>query len=511
MSKEVQKPGNDNWEKSESGGRFIRDIVIVAALLAGGFGYYYKTSQAKAEADKAAKVAKDLLLKDDPKAYAAAEARLKDVLKIDGSHGYSLAALAELNAILYVEHNVADRKAAANEFVTKAVAEHTSTAEEYAAKAMLLTADGKAEEAEKFLTSEVLDKGAGGARIYAALGEALREQGKIEEARRAFKAAFDADWRNPRFAQLIGESYLEEGDATNALAYFAKGLQSNSEHLGCVIGAARSRIRAGTGLKEAADGIAATLGRDAELTPALKARALVAKAELELFEQKFDDAIATAQNAAQVDPTFPWAFAVKAKAEALKKDPNAIASYDKAIAADKFAGAFYFDAARSLLVAGLDQTKALSYLESYPLKKDDKYFLEYGNALRSVGKLDEALTQYDLGIKENEVNGTLYVMKGAILREQKKLDEAEKAFEAAQAANEFNPDLYVEKAMLRFDKKEYEQGMQEYATALTQWRQARASREQLTAAIAGVKELLVKAGQKQYAGVWETEASELIR
>ncbi|WP_373045518.1 tetratricopeptide repeat protein [Vulgatibacter sp.] len=511
MSKDVRKPGSDNWEKSETGGRFIRDVVIVAAVLAGGFGWYYTSSQKKAEADKTAKVAKDLLLKDDPKAYAQAEAKLKEVLALDSSHGYSLAALAELNAILYVDHNVGDRKGAASEFVAKAVAEKTSTAEEYAAKAMMMTAEGKAAEAEKFLTAEVLDKGAGGARIYAALGEALRAQGKLEEARRAFKAAFDADWRNPRFAVLIGESYLEEGDATNALAYFSKGLQSNSEHLGSMLGAARARIANGAGLKEAGDAIKSAMEREAELTPSLKARALVAKAELELFEQKVDDAIATAHAAAQADATDPWSFAVKAKAEASKKDANAITSFEKAIAADAYVAAFYFDAAKYLLAAELDSAKAISFLEQYPLKKDDKYFLEFGNALRRTGKLDDALAKYELGIKENEVNGALYVAKGSILREQSKFDEAEKAFEAAQAAQEFNPDLYVEKAMLRFAKKEYEQGMQEYATALTQWRQAKASREQLTAAIAQVKDLLAKAGQRQYAQVWETEATQLIR
>ena len=513
MSKDVQKPGSDNWEKSETGGRFIRDVVIVAAVLAGAFGWYYKTSQNKAAADKTAKVAKDLLLKDDPVAYAQAETKLKEVLSnFDASHGYSLAALAELNAILYVEHNVEDRKAAASDYVAKAVAAKTSTAEEYAAKAMMLVADGKAAEAEKFLTAEVIDKNAGGARIYAALGEALRVQGKLEESRRAFKAAFDADWRNPRFATLIGESYLEEGDAANALAYYSKGLQSNSEHLGSMIGAARARIANRQGLKEAGDAIKAALEREADMTPNLKARALVARAELEFFEQKFDEAIATAQSAAQTDPSFAWSFAVSARAQAAKNDAAAAAaSYDKAIAADGYVGAFYYDAARTLLAAGFDVEKSLAYLQKYPLKKDDKYFYEYGNALRVAGKIEDALAQYELGIKENEVNGKLYVAKGSILRQQEKYDEAEKAFEAAQIAQEFNPELYVEKAMLRFAKKEYEQGMQEYATALSQWRQAKVSREQLTQAIAGVKELLTKAGQRQYAQVWETEATQLIR
>ena len=53
--------------------------------------------------------------------------------------------------------------------------------------------------------------------------------------------------------------------------------------------------------------------------------------------------------------------------------------------------------------------------------------------------------------------------------------------------------------------------MQEYATALTQWRQSRVSREQLTNYIAGVKDLLTRAGQRQYAQIWESEATNLIR
>src|SRR4051812_1821271 len=36
MSKDVRKPGSDNWEKSETGGRFVRDVIIVGAILAGG-------------------------------------------------------------------------------------------------------------------------------------------------------------------------------------------------------------------------------------------------------------------------------------------------------------------------------------------------------------------------------------------------------------------------------------------------------------------------------------------
>lgn len=512
--KDVRKAsGGDNWEKSETGGRFIRDIVIVAVVLAGGFGWYWKRSENSAAANKTAKAAQELLLKDTPASYEAARAKLQEVLdQYDGSHAYSLAALAELNAILVGEHKMADRKSDAETYTTRAIDNQTNIAEQYAARALLMVADGKAAEAERYLNDDVIEKGGGGAKIYAALAHALRAQGKLDEARRALKGAVDADWRNPRFAQLIGESYLEDGDGTNALAYFSKGLASNSEHFGSQIGAARARILMGNGLKEAGEAIQAVLAKESELSPGLKSQALLAKAELLLFEQKFDEAIATADQAAQVDPSLAWSFAVKAKAHALKRDP-ALASteFDKAIAADPWVPAFYFDAARYLVGAGDDGTRALAFFEKFKGKKDDRFFLEHGNALRNLGRFDEAIARYDEAIKVNELNGQVYLNKGAALRQQKKFADAEKAFEAAKAAQEFFPELYVERAMLMFDRKEYESGMQEYANALTQWRQAKQSRERLTAAIAEVKDLLTKAGQKQYAQVWEKEAADLIR
>lgn len=512
--KDVRKAsGGDNWEKSETGGRFIRDIVIVAVVLAGGFGWYWKRSENSAAANKTAKAAQELMLKDTPASYEAARAKLEEVLQqYDSSHGYSLAALAELNAILVEEHKMADRKGDADEYTRKAIENQTNIAEEYAARAMLMVAEGKAAEAEKYLTDDVIEKGGGGAKIYAALAHALRAQGKLDEARRALKGAVDADWRNPRFAQLIGESYLEDGDGTNALAYFSKGLSANSEHFGSQIGAARARILMGNGLKEAGESIEAVLGKDSELSPGLKSQALLAKAELLLFEQKFDEAIASADQAARLDPSLSWSFTVTAKAHALKKDTAAAATgFEKAIAADPFVPAFYYDGARYLIAAGDDGSRALTFFEKFKGKKDDRFFLEYGNAYRNLGRFDDAIAQYDEAIKLNEVNGPVYLNKGAALRLQKKFADAEKAFEAAKAAQEFFPDLYVERAMLMFDRKEYESGMQEYATALTQWRQAKQPRERLTAAIAEVKDLLTKAGQKQYAQVWEREAGDLIR
>jgi len=518
MSDKVSRSGPTN---NQSGVKMIRDVLIVALVLGGGFYWYFNKTENSKAANKTAAEAKNLLLRDNPADYREAEAKLKEVLaKYDSSHGYSMAALAELEAILWGENHVTDRRAGAEEYVAKAMKANPGIAEQYAAKALVMTFDGDAAGAEAFLKDEVLEKGGGGPRILAAFGQAQRAQGKLEESRRAFKLAIDADWRNARFAQLIGESYLEEGDGANALAYFQKGLAANSDHYGCQLGAARARLMRGEQIKEATDAIERAM-KATDLTPALKARALVAQAELRLYEQKVDEAIASAAEAATADPSFPWAYAVKARALALKGSAEAVADFDKAIGADKYIAAFYFDAAVALASTG-DATRAVTYLDKYPLKKDDQYFLKYGHVLRALGKLDEAIVKYDEAIKENQTNADAYLAKGGILvaqgaaeaapaEKQKKFEEAQKVLETAIIAREFNPPVYVQMAEIHFQKKEWEEGLQRYATALSQWRTQKMPREELTAKIEDVKQRLLSARERQYAQAWESEATNLIR
>ncbi|HWV38976.1 MAG TPA: tetratricopeptide repeat protein [Vulgatibacter sp.] len=518
MSDKVSRSGPTS---NQSGVKMIRDVLIVAIVLAGGFYWYYNKTENSKAANKTAAEAKNLLLRDNPADYAEAEAKLREVLeKYDSSHGYSIAALAELEAILWGENHLSERKAAAEEFVAKAMKANPGIAEQYAAKALLMTFDGDAAGAEAFLRTEVIEKGGGGPRILAAFGQAQRAQGKLEDARRAFKLAIDADWRNARFAQLIGESYLEEGDGANALAYFQKGLAANSDHYGCQLGAARARLMRNEQIKEATDAIERAL-KATDLTPALKARALVAQAELRLYEQKVDEAIASATEAAQADPAFAWAYAVKARALALKGDAQAVADFDKAIAADEWVAAFYFDAAVALASTG-DSDRAVTYLDKYPLKKDDQYYLKYGHVLRALGKLDEAIAKYDKAIEENQTNADAYLAKGSILvaqgasesaaaEKQKKFEEAQKVLETALIAREFNPPVHVQIAEIHFQKKEWADGLQAYAKALTQWRTQKMPREELTAKIEEVKQRLLAARERNYAQVWESEATNLIR
>ena len=515
---ELRNRADQDWSKRETVGRFIRDVLIVAVVLAAGFGFYWKSQKDAVQANKIAKEAKDLILLDNPKDFYAAEKKLQEVLGIDSSHGYALSALAELNAILAFEHKVDARRADAEKYTGLAMKEDPRVAEQYSAHALLLLGNGKANEAADFIQKELLDKNAGAPRVFNAFGKAVKRQGKLDVARRSLKGAQDSDWRNPRFAADLAENYLEDGDLTNALITYGKGLSANPDHLLSKIGRARVAILRGENLKEASDVLAEVLARPAEeLTPNLKARAIGARAELRLYEGAAAEAIADAEAAVKEDPTYAPAYRVKAIALARNKDAAAVEAFDKAIATDPNVALFYYDASATLIAAGLDQAKAIAYLEKYPLAKDDRYFVKYGDALRGLGRLDDALVQYNKAIEENGLNAPAHLSKALVLMDKnatnEKADwtEAQTELDYAVGAQEMYPDAYLARGRLQFIQKKYVEGAAEYAQALQQLRTLKAPRERLTAIVDQVKQEMLKAKERDMAKMWDQEATALIR
>jgi tetratricopeptide (TPR) repeat protein len=512
MSAEPRSKADDTKKSTESLGRTLRDILIVAIVLGGGVYWYYHRTQNETSANKLAKEAKDLLFKDNLARYTEAESKLKEVLsKYDASHAYSLAALAELNSILWAEQHIEDRKAAAEEYTAKAAKVTNNLAEEFSAKSLVGIEEGKAAEIENWLKNDVIEKGGGGSRIFVSLGKALRAQGKLEEARRAFKAAYDSDWRNPRYAMAMAESYFEDSDFNNAGQYYKKGLDSNSDHLGCRIGMARTFIRTKDQLDKAGQVIDVALKDEANLTPNIKARALVARSELKLTGGDADGALADADEAIKADAKYAYGYSAKGFALAVKKDPGAVAQFDKAIATDHYVAAFHYDAAHALIDNGLDSEKALSYLQNFPLTKDDRFYMRYGEAYKKLGKLDDAMAMYKKASEENPLNGNARLAMAQVLIDQKNPDEAMKILEEALTLQEFFPDANALKAKILLEKKDWQTAMESYATALVQWRQGKQKqREDLVKEIDDVKQLLIKAGQKPMAKVWEEQAGQLV-
>jgi predicted Zn-dependent protease len=273
------------------------------------------------------------------------------------------------------------------------------------------------------------------------------------------------------------------------------------------------------------------LAREAELSPALKARALAATAELRSFEAQYDEALKSAEEAIKVNPEDPWGHFAKAKALAMKKDGGASSAFDAAVAKAKTSPVFYFDGAVLLQQSG-NTPAALALLDKYEatfkpitnqaadgktqvyLDRDDRYWLTRGDVLRDSGKLDEALTAYDKAIGAKNVNlvKATYA-KGSVYLAKKDFDEAAKLLVDITPPDGTGvlPEAYVAMGEILFNKKDWPTGCQNYAFALTKMKQNSVPREQLNDMLTGVEKKLIAAGQKPVAKLWMDEAKPLIQ
>lgn len=458
---------------------FARDVGLIAVVLIAGLGYYYKRVQTSSQVNHVAKKAKDLIEKDTPQDFYEAEKQLKKALDLDATNAYSLSALAEMNALLWGEDGVGDRRASAEAYTHKADALDPHFAERYSADSLVQLYGGQAAQAEASAHA-ILEKGAKGARLYDAYGRALRAQGKLDEARKAFTDA-TKNGRNPRFYADLSELYFDQGDLVNADNFVGKALESNGDHPRALILRARVSVARGTNIKTATDDLASLLGpRKGELPPTLLAEAYTARAELKLFNRQAADAVRDAQEAVKADPRF--AAAHQALAAALVQSNNvgqALNEFDRAQALDPYVSAFYFDAAKALAAAGQGD-KAVAILQKV-LPKDEHYHLAYGDLLERKGDRAGALAQYEAALKINPLSAPAYYGRGKILVDQKNIPEAGKSFEAAFGAQPNFPEAHQQLGYLLLDGKKYEDAAGEFEAALSQFAGNHTPREKLVA------------------------------
>ena len=501
----------EEWQQPESLSRAVRQVAIVALILAGAVGFYFMRVQGERRARDASKLAKDELLRDNPKNYALAEKHCMDALAARNNFPYALAFLAQINAERVVDHGIATAAADAHKWIDLCEQRRVPYQEAYSAKALMMISEGKAAEAEKEMVS-VLQR-ATGAQLWNALAKAQRAQGKVEEARNGFKKANDMEWRNPRLAADYADSFYDSGDTLNAFNYYGKALEANSDHLRGLIGRSRAEIARGSQIKQASDTLTDVLGRpDAELSPKLKALALTARGELRQFEKNDSEALKDADAALAAMPTLSWAHHLKGLVLARAKKPAAYDELKQAIDNDHSVSVFYFAGANALSDAGMGD-KAIALLDAYTktLPADDTYFMVYGDVLRKLNKLEDAMKQYDKAIGANPLNANAHFAKGRLLLQKKDFDNAKKELDKAVASNEFFGEAYEAIGQLFLEKKEYRDAAENFFQALRVYSQLQMPRERLTSYLDDVAARLKKAGQKDIAEAWIKEGKTIIK
>jgi tetratricopeptide (TPR) repeat protein len=505
---------NQDWEPKESLASGIAQIAVVAGILAGGLYMYYQRQQTLKTVYEDGKMARELVVKGNPKDLAEARTKFTEALALNSTDPFSVSSMSLIETLLTYDFGQADQKASADEWAGKAEASGGNIDEHFASYALWLVGQGKADEANTYLTAKNDAHLGLGAGMYNALGRVRRAQGKLDEARVLFKKAHDQGWRTARYADDLGDSYFEDGDYINAQGFYDKGLEVNSEHLRSKIAQARAYIARGINLPAAEKNLTEVAGKGDELSPTLKAMVAVAQAELKRAQEKPDEALPLTAAAIAASPTYAWAYAVKGTLVAQKGGPatEVTAAFDKAIALDKSVGVFYFDAAKSLAKLK-DGPGAEKYLKAYAagLKVDDRFHLVYGDLMRDLGDMDKAIVEYGEALKMNGLSAPAHYSMGMALLAKNDPTKAAAEFTAALGAQKRFPDAHVELGNIKFAEKKYNDACEEYANALINLKELNVSPTKIQALQAEVNDKLVKAGQKELSKAWMEQSAALVR
>jgi tetratricopeptide (TPR) repeat protein len=506
-------------------GALVR-IAVAAVILAGIYLAYRSYVENSKRIKELSKAAFELTLQDNPSAYDEAAGKLDEALAIRASDPFAVSARAEIDSVLWLEHGLADRQAAAEAAAARAVATGANIEHRFSAEALSLIAGGHVKEAESMLVG-VIEKGAATAKVVAALGHVHRLEGKLETAKADFKQAADREWRSPRFATLHGETAFDGGDFVAAQNAFQKAADLNQNHLRSQVGRARADLAKAERVAEARSTLEDVLAKGAELSPVVKARALVGRAEALLTHEKWVDAEAAArealQGAVKGDASGAYAQFVLGLSLAKQKKDGASDAIRAAIAAYPQVSRFYFKGALALAEAG-KAAEGEPLFEEFKKANtpDDAYHMARGDFLRLAGRNDQAAAAYDeaiaatgKGIAEAHFKkGFLFQAQASAPRADKRklFDQARKEYEKAVMTKEKYPDVYRQMGLIYVDLNPRSgEALENFGKALAYYREQRAPKATLDEFITEVEQRYLKAGLRNNAVAWRKEASELSR
>ena len=495
----------------ESFGKAFVQVLLATVLLGGGLYLYWNHVQTQEEVRSIAKKAKERALRDNYLDLVEARKLFDEALALDSNHEYVVAASGLLEARMALDHGLMDHKSKAESFIGQAEEMGSEKGETFGGRGLLLVLDGKYEEAEKRM-NDLITKGGRAAPIFDALGQAQMRLGKLKEARTAFRNGAESEWKNPRYNAQVAWLYFIDEDLRNADSYVKKALDTNPEHLYSKVLRARVNIARAEGTREAKEMVEDVLGRpETELSPRIKALALVARAELLLFERKFKKAISAADESLGAFET-PGAHLAKGLALAATKQASAMAELKKGLEMFPYQPRAYHQGARALLEAGRSDD-ALSLMNAWgeKLEKDDRFYIAYGNLLLAKGDKEKAKAQYEKALEIDRGNAEAYYRLGAMMREAKDYDKAIDYFNKAVAARENYPEVYEAMGWIYMDQGHYNDALPLFAQALTYYKGQHADRKQMLALIKDVAAALKKARKKSWVQPWLKESKDLIR
>ncbi|ADO71039.1 tetratricopeptide repeat protein [Stigmatella aurantiaca] len=522
-----------DWKRRESLGSALTQVALVALLLGGAVTFVVHRGQVRQETETRLKAAQSLAQRGNPADLAKALQELEGLFAVDADVYGAHVLAADIHAVLWLDHHQPSSEALAREHLARAESLESKDSERYGARvvrAWVTLSEGKASEAAETLKG-LRERGASNSKLWLAQARADQALGNLQGARQAYARATDGAWKDPRFATAYGEALLEEGLFVQAGEALGRATAANPDHLQARLTGALAHLYLRQKLNEVERTLQDIQAREAELSPALKARALATRAELALSRGNPDAALRDADAALALHPGEPYALFGRAKALAAKKDPSARAAFEAAVAKRKTAPLFYIEGAKTLQQAA-DTSGALALLDAYEatfrgvqvsaaegktvsaLERDDRYWLARGNVLEAANRPDEALAAYEhaLAVKGPQQARAQYA-KGALLLARKDYAGAKEVLAGVTPDNGTSsvPEAYTAMAELLFAQGDYATGCQHHYFALSRARGRGVPTEQLQAQAAEISKQLTDAGQAKMAQAWKAEAEALLK
>ncbi len=526
--------GQRDGRRRESLTSALVQVALVAVLLGAAVTYVVHRGRVRQETDTRLKAAQALAQRGNPADLEQALKELEALFTVDADVYSAHTLAADLHASLWLEHRREGAEAKAREHLAQAEALESKDVERYGARvvrAWVLLAEGKAAEADQALKA-LRDRGANNPKLWLAHARTQQALGHLQGARQAYARAMEAAWKDPRFSTAYGEALLEEGLYAQAGETLGRATSSNPDHMQARVTAALATLYHRQRPEESAvKAVQEVLAREAELSPALKARALAARGELALVSGKADEALKDADAALALYPEELYALFGRARALAAKKDSGARAAFEAAAAKRRTAPILYMEGAKALQQAG-DTAGALALLDSYEgvfrdvqvsagedkqvsaLERDDRYWLARGGVLEAAGRQDDALAAYDraIGVSGAAQSRARYA-KGALLLARKDYPGAREVLATVTPDSGAGPvpEAYTAMGDALFALGDYEAACQNHFFAISRDRVRGVQLELLQARAAEIGKRLTSAGQANMAKAWKAEAEALLK
>jgi len=440
-------------EGRETAGHAFLQIGIGLVVCATALGIYYKWSGDNFQANTLSREAIELASSADVNNLRAAEANYLEALEFQSSNEYALSGLAEIYTLLWVDHGFADMKAKSLQYVADAKSRDIQKAERYGAEILALYGEGQYEQAEQ-LAASVIERGAQSEKVFYALGLAQLALGKQKLGRDNIRRAHEFKGTAPHYAVALGDAYDEDNDDRNAVFYWNRAKEHNSNYVRGVARSIMGRAGRGEDPNRLLEEIATIDTRSNELGNNETAALELARSTVLLRVGQSGKSLAAAQKAIDLVGPMPRLLVGRGRALLAEgKTAEGLKDFETANKDGKGAIRFLFDLVDAYMSAAKPDL-AINALtaEAGALAQVPSYHVTLADAYRLGGKWDEAIAGYDKALKLHEEYLDAMLGRGLTFFAQKKFDEATTEFEKAVSAQPNDPRIYVAVGIMWVDQ-----------------------------------------------------------